>query len=121
MNKVNMICISCPMGCMMSLDVDDEKNIVNIEGNSCPRGLIYAKNEVKHPKRIVTSTIKVNSKITPRVSVKTKDAIPKDKIFKVMDEINKKVVKAPINIGDVLIKNVCNTKVDVVATSKVER
>ncbi|MBR5951870.1 MAG: DUF1667 domain-containing protein, partial [Pseudobutyrivibrio sp.] len=56
-----------------------------------------------------------------RVSVKTKSNIPKDKIDAVMKEIDSAVMNAPVHIGDVVVKNVCGTGVDVVATRNVEK
>lgn len=109
-----LICITCPRGC--HLKVDDK---MNVTGNFCPRGKIYAINELTHPVRVVTSTVKLMGSIYPRVSVKTKDPIPKDKIFEVMNEINKVTLKAPVHIGDVAIKNVLGLNIDVVVTKNI--
>jgi len=111
-----LICITCPRGCHLS--VDDN---LNVTGNMCPRGAIYAKAELTHPVRMVTSTVKVSSIKECRVPVKTKDPIPKELIFKVMEEIDRAEVKAPINIGDVVIKDVLGTGVDIVATKNINR
>ena len=55
-----------------------------------------------------------------RTSVKTNANIPKDKIFQCMDEINKVRAQAPLKIGDVVIKDVCGTGVDVIVTKNCE-
>ncbi|EFI41435.1 MULTISPECIES: DUF1667 domain-containing protein [Peptoniphilus] len=119
MKELNMTCISCPMGCMMKLKVDNEKNLLSIEGNNCKRGELYAKDEVKNPKRMVCSTVRVIGGIMPIVSVKTEMPIPKDKIFNIMEEINRVQIKAPVEIGYIVLKNVCNTNVNIIATSNV--
>ena len=111
-----LICITCPRGC--HLQVDDN---LNVTGNMCPRGALYAKAELTHPVRMVTSSVEIKSEIASRLPVKTKEPIPKELIFKIMEEINKVVVKAPINIGDVIIKDVLGTGVDIVATKNIER
>ena len=111
-----LICITCPRGC--HLKVDDK---MNVTGNFCPRGKVYAINELTHPVRVVTSTVKLTGSIYPRVSVKTKDPIPKDKIFDVMNEINKVKLNAPVHIGDVVIKNVLGLGVDVVITKNLNK
>ena len=111
-----LICITCPRGC--HLQVDDN---FNVTGNFCPRGAIYAKNELTHPVRMVTSSVNVISKVASRLPVKTKEPIPKELIFKVMEEIMKVSVKAPIRIGDVVIKDVLGTGVDIVATKNIDR
>lgn len=111
-----LICITCPRGCHLKVDEN-----LNVTGNSCPRGAIYAKAELTHPVRMVTSTVLVESKTECRVPVKTKDPIPKELIFKVMDEINKVKIKAPVKIGDVVIKDVLGSGVDIIATKNIDR
>ena len=111
-----LICITCPRGC--HLQVDDN---LNVTGNMCPRGALYAKAELTHPTRMVTSSVWVESKVESRLPVKTKDPILKELIFKIMEEIEKVTVKAPIKIGDVIIKDVLGTGVDIVATKNIER
>ena len=111
-----LICITCPRGC--HLKVDDN---LNVTGNTCPRGEAYAKAELTHPVRMVTSTVAIASVSESRLPVKTKEPVPKEFIFPVMEEIRKTVVKAPINIGDVVIENVCNSGVDVIATKDIEK
>ena len=112
------ICISCPMGCHLSVDDTDKSNII-VTGNTCPRGKIYGINEVTRPKRMVTSSVKVTGGIDLVVSVKTKEAIDKNLIFDVLNELKNIEVKAPIKIGDIIIKNVLNSGVDVVASRNV--
>ena len=111
-----LICITCPRGC--HLQVDDD---LNVTGNMCPRGAAYAKAELTHPTRMVTSSVWVESKIESRLPVKTKEPIPKELIFPIMEEIKKVSVKAPIRIGDVIIKDVLGTGLDIVATKNIER
>lgn len=112
------ICISCPMGCHLSVDDTDKNNII-VTGNTCPRGKIYGINEVTRPKRMVTSSVKVINGIDLVVSVKTKEAIDKNLIFDVLNELKNIQVKAPVKIGDIIIKNVLNSGVDVIASRNV--
>lgn len=113
---IELICITCPRGCHLKVDEN-----LNVTGNMCPRGALYAKAELTHPVRMVTSSVFVDSLVESRLPVKTKDPIPKELIFKVMEEINKVSVKAPIKIGDVIIKDVLGSGVDIVATKNIER
>lgn len=114
--RKELTCIGCPMGCQISVDMDGEK-ILNIEGYTCEKGVTYAKKEVTNPTRIVTgSVIVTGSDKVHMVSVKTAQDIPKDKIFDCADAISKVTVKAPVKIGDVVIRNVAGTGVDVIAT-----
>ncbi|HNY74540.1 MAG: DUF1667 domain-containing protein [Bacilli bacterium] len=110
-----LICILCPRGCRLKVDDD-----LNVTGNFCPRGILYAKTEMTNPTRIITSTVKIKAKNAVRLSVKTAQAIPKGKMFDCMRELDKVMVEAPIRIGDVIVYNICETGVDVVATKDIE-
>ncbi len=117
METRNLTCIGCPLGC--SLVVDKEKDtVVSVTGNTCPRGDAYARKEVTNPTRIVTSTVRIKGGKLALVSCKTKEDISKDKIFEVINELKSVEVNAPVRIGDVLVKNVAGTGVDIVATKK---
>ena len=106
-----LICITCPKGCHLKVD----EQTFAVTGNACPRGAVYGENELRNPVRVVTSTVVVEGPAR-RLPVKTDRAIPKGKIFEVMDEIAKVRVKAPVKVGDVLISNVAGTDGNVVAT-----
>ena len=81
---------------------------------------IYARKEVTNPTRIVTSTVRVSGGDADMVSVKTKEDIPKGKIFECVKALKSVEVPAPVHIGDVLVKDVAGTGVDIVATKNVE-
>lgn len=115
-----MICICCPMGCRLTVDDSDLSN-VKVRGNTCPRGEKYGKEEVVCPKRMVTSVVRVEGGDVAMVSVKTKEAIEKSRIFDALDAIKGVTVKAPVKIGDVISANVLGTGVDFIATKNVGR
>lgn len=119
MEKRELTCISCPMGCQMTVLMDDEN--IRVTGNTCKRGEVYARKEVTNPRRVVTSTVKINGGEFARVSVKTETDVPKDKIFDCMKEILKTEITAPITIGDVVIKDCAGTGVSVVATRNIHK
>jgi CxxC motif-containing protein len=118
--KKTLTCIGCPMGCQVTVDYDREE-IHSVAGNTCPRGDIYARKEVTHPTRIVTSSVKVNHGVIAQVSVKTAHDVPKEKIFSVIDALRGVRVEAPVAIGDVIVKDAAGTGVDVIATKNVAR
>lgn len=118
METRELICINCPMGCPLTVTLE-EGVVTKVTGNTCKRGEIYAKKEVTAPTRIVTSTVRVEGGNIPMVSVKTKEDIPKEKIFACVEALKNVVVKAPVHIGDVIIKNVADTGVDIIATKVV--
>ena len=112
--KRNLTCIVCPRGCQMVVTLDEGK-VIGVEGNFCKRGATYANDECTNPRRTVTSTVRcLDGSI---VSVKTESTIPKEKTFEVMAEINSAHPSGDLRIGDVVVRNVCNTGVNVVATS----
>ena len=119
MEKRELICIGCPMGCPMTVTMENGE-VLSVSGNTCKRGADYGANEVTHPTRIVTSTVCVKNGTIPMVSVKTAQDIPKEKIMDVMDCINRITVEAPVHIGDVLLSDAAATGVDIVATKNVE-
>ncbi|MBE6132163.1 MAG: DUF1667 domain-containing protein [Erysipelotrichaceae bacterium] len=109
------ICIECPKGC--HLKVDDE---LNVTGNTCPRGLKYAINEITCPKRVITSTVVIKSKLVSRLPVMSENELPKEKMFDVVNEIAKIRLEAPVKCRDVIIKNVCGTGVNIIATRTID-
>lgn len=119
METRELTCIQCPMGCPLSVTIDGEN--VSVTGNTCPRGAEYGKKEVTNPTRIVTSSVSVPDGEIARVSVKTANDIPKGKIFEIMEEITRTTVQAPVHIGDVIISNVADTGVNIIATKNVEK
>lgn len=120
-----MICINCPIGCNLKVYGDSEENI-RVEGNKCPRGLQYGKDEVLNPKRMVTSSVPLSvdekTGIHQMISVKTSEAVPKELIFSVLKEIKSIDLKSKgikkIEVGDILLENVCNTGVNIVTTQR---
>lgn len=111
MAEKELICIMCPVGCHLHVDEQD-----NISGNKCKRGLIYGLEEIKAPKRTLTSTVKTTSIDMPRLPVKTNKPLPKELIFNAMEKLNDIIVKNNVKIGDIIIKNICETDVDIIAT-----
>ena len=118
MERRELICIGCPMGCPMTVEMDGTD--IRVSGNTCPRGEDYAKKEVLSPTRIVTSSVKVEGGDMAMVSVKTEHDIPKGKIMDIMAEIHRTKAKAPVAIGDVVIEDCAGTGVNIVATRNVE-
>lgn len=108
-----VICICCPKGCRLSVD---EANDYAVTGNSCPNGVQYGREELTHPTRVITSTVRAEGGLHARLPVRTADAVPKAKMFEVVRALDSITVHAPVAAGQVVLKNVCGTGVDVVAT-----
>ena len=119
METRKLTCIGCPMGCAVTVEIENGE-VINVKGNTCKRGDTYAREEVANPTRIVTSSVKVEGADVTVVPVKTKEAIPKDKIFACMNALKKITVKPPVLIGDVIVADILGTGVDIVATKNVQ-
>ncbi len=113
----SLTCIVCPRGCQMTVTITDGR-VESVEGNFCKRGITYANDECTNPRRTVTSTVRCENGAV--VAVKTESTVPKALIFKVMEEINSVTAGNTVRIGDVIIENVANTGVNVVATANAD-
>ena len=118
MKKVNLICIGCPLGCPLEVEMEGNE-VLSVSGNTCRNGEKYAQKELTNPTRIVTSTVRVVGGTLGMVSVKTASDIPKNKIFDCVKELQAIAIPAPVAIGDVIIENVCGTGVSIIATKNV--
>jgi len=117
--KKDMICISCPMGCRISAEWESESDIT-VTGNKCQRGIIYGKEEILSPRRVVTATININSSWLGRLPVMTTGPVPKGKIDSLLNKIYKIHLDIPIVRDDIIIKNIENTGIDLIATRSVK-
>lgn len=115
------ICILCPNGCELSVELNEDNTILKLEGATCQRGDEYVQQELFAPQRNIATSVKVMGGNMPLVSVRLSEAIPKEKIFDVMDKIKKVKLEAPVSLGQVVIKNVLGLERDVIATKQVLR
>lgn len=107
-------CIICPTGCLVH--VENVNGELIIEGHSCKRGEEYAREEFIAPKRILTTTMQVESGFLPLVPVRSDKPIPKDLLEGTLNEIAKTKIKAPIKMGDILIENVLDLDINIIAS-----
>lgn len=92
-----------------------EGGAVEVEGNLCARGAAYAREEAVSPKRMVTALAQVEGALEP-LSVKTASPVPKELVLDVLSALHRLRVEAPVRTGDVVLRDVCGTGIDVVAT-----
>lgn len=116
--RSEIVCIVCPKGC--KLFVEKHEGNIEVSGNLCKRGVEYGINEVFNPTRVLTSTVKIDNAIYRRLPVVSSKAIPKSKIFTIMKELNKIQVKAPVKINDIIVENVLDTGVNIIASRTME-
>jgi CxxC motif-containing protein len=119
MNR-KMVCISCPLGCRLSVSWENEEDIT-VKGNKCAKGESYAREEILAPKRVVTATVAVGTSgerggSPRRLPVKTSAPLLKEHIPALLDELYTLELEAPIACGEVVLPDIAGTGVDLVAT-----
>ncbi len=117
-----LVCIVCPVGCRLTVEEDNTaENVYKITGNQCKRGIAYTIEEMTHPTRMIPTTVKIEGAFLNRLPVRTDKPIDKNLIFEAMDVINKLSIEAPVKMGDVLIKNILGTEVNIIATRSMKK
>ena len=117
MAEKRITCIICPQGCDILVD-GDANTVRSMTGQGCKRGETYAADEFMHPLRILTSTVKVTGAAVPLVAVRTSKPIPKELLFRGIEEIRKVSAALPVKRGDVIIPDFLNTGADLIATGE---
>lgn len=112
-----LICINCPMGCNLTATMTEYG--LKVTGNTCPRGEKYANEELTHPTRTLTTTLRVNNREGKYVPVKTNGPISKEKLFEAMKALSEVTVSAPVKTGDVVFASLLG-EADVIATGTVD-
>ena len=121
MAEKKIICITCPQGCIITVEGDAASGrIDSVKGFSCPRGKKYAESEFVHPVRILTSSVRSDIRPDCPLPVRTAGPITKELLFEGMEEIRKITVHGKIGIGDVIVKNFLGTGTDLIASGSIE-
>jgi len=113
MNK-QVICIVCPKGCKVL--VSEENGNYTTTGNACIRGNVYGIQEAIHPKRMLTSTVKITGALHQRCPVVSSAPIDKEALFEVIKVLETISLSAPVTIEQIICHNVCNTGVDILVS-----
>lgn len=117
--KKELICISCPQGCHLVAEQDEKGNWL-VSGNKCPRGKVYAEQEMTAPRRTVTAVIATGSAKQPFLAVRTDNTYPKEAIPALLNELYKKQVQLPVKRGDIVWKNVNGSGVNMIASESLD-
>jgi CxxC motif-containing protein len=129
---VEMTCVVCPMSCRLTVDRTGE-NDISVSGNRCPRGAVYAREELLAPKRVVTATCRAIKNTRPperptagtagparRIPCRSAAPFPKELVDQLLREIYALEVPLPVRCGQVLIENALGTGIDVIAARTLE-
>ena len=111
-----LTCIVCPMGCSLAVEEGargaDGFPALTITGNRCPRGAVYAREEVRAPRRVVTATCPIAGEAEGtrrglyaprRVPVKTVSPCPREHIPALLAALYKTAIRLPVRAGDTVI------------------
>lgn len=112
-------CIECPIGCRLTVDVENSK-VIKVTGNECPKGEVYAVSEIENPVRILTSAVLCRGLSLKMLPVRTDKPMPKSMTFEAMREIKKIKVKRPLNTGGIIVKNFLGLGVNLIAARRAE-
>ena len=118
--KRTFTCIVCPNGCEVEAEYSGTQ-VLSVSGNLCPKGASYVTQELVDPRRTIATSVRVEGGTLPLTSVRLTRAIPKNRIFDAMDEINRQTLNAPVRIGDVVIKGILGLDSDVIVTKNVDK
>jgi CxxC motif-containing protein len=113
--KRKLTCIRCPTGCEILTTLDGYE-IMEIEGNACKLGEEYVRAELKDPRRVITSLVKVRNGRHPVCPVWTSTPVPKNRIPEILNLLRTIEIEAPIASGQVIIRNVLGTGSDIIAS-----
>ena len=118
-------CTTCPSECLLTVEVERETGgsviaVRSVTGNNCPRGDTFAHQELTCPMRVLTTTVAVSGGDEALLPVRTADAIPLELHAQAMALIRGLVINAPIRMGDVVLKDLLNTNIDLIASMDIE-
>jgi CxxC motif-containing protein len=113
-------CICCPLGCDLEASFSANGELESISGYACAQGKIYAEEESVAPRRMVCAAVCIEGSLEP-LSVKTASPILKEHIPEALKVINKLELQAPITANSILLNNIANTDVALLATKTIQR
>lgn len=117
--KHELTCIVCPRGCLIQL-VENEGQYI-CSGNQCKRGEVYAIQEVTEPRRMFTTTVQITGSKLKRCPVVSSSAIKKEDIFKIRDELDSLVIQAPVKVNDVVVENILDSGINIIASRSIKK
>jgi CxxC motif-containing protein len=113
------ICIVCPNSCRLT--VTETGGEITVTGNECSRGEKHGIHEYREPTRMLTTTVAIRGGILPRLPVISREEVPKTLLGQCLETLYRMELSAPLRCGDIIVKNICNTGVDVVASRSMNR
>lgn len=113
-------CINCPLSCGLEL-VEEDGEVLEVTGADCKVGVRYAEEEFRDPRRMMTTTVRVEGGVLPLLPVATTDPIPKRLVREAVEVLAQVTVEAPVEDGQVVYPDILDTGVDVISSRRLDR
>jgi len=118
--KRHFVCVVCPVGCEIDV-VHEGGKIISMEGNKCEKSEEFVRQELIEPMRIFTTTVRIEGSRWPVIPVRTDKSVPKRLFPRIMRQLRRVELRAPVNILDVVVRDVLRTGANIVATRSMRR
>ena len=116
----HITCIICPNGCQITV-YERPGSPPEIVGSTCKRGTEYADQEYREPKRMLITTMRIDGGTLAVIPVRSNKELPKERIFDAVEHVSHIALRAPIKMGTVVVPNLLNLGVDVIASRDIKR
>ena len=113
--KKHFVCVVCPIGCEIHV-VHEGSEIISMHGNKCEKSLEFVTQELIEPMRVLSTTVRIHGARWPVIPVRTDKAIPKRLFPSIMKRLRRIKLQAPVNMWDVVVRNVLRTGANIIAT-----
>ena len=118
--KKHFVCVVCPIGCEIDV-VHDGSKIISMEGNKCERSEEFVSQELIEPVRILTTTVRIQGSRWVVIPVRTDKSVPKRLFPRIMRQLRRVKLQAPVNMLDVVVRDVLGTRANIIATRTMPR
>ena len=118
--KKHFVCVVCPIGCEIDV-VHEGSSIISMEGNKCEKSVEFVSQELIEPMRILTTTVRIRGSRWTVVPVRTDRAVPRRLFPRIMKRLRLVELQAPVNMLDVVLRDILHTGANIVATRSMPR
>ena len=113
--KRHFVCVICPIGCEIDV-IHDGDRIISMEGNKCKKSEEFVQQELIEPMRILTTTVRIQGAKWPVIPVRTDKSVPKRLFPRMMRQLRRVDLQAPVGMLDVVVKDIAGTGANIIAT-----
>ncbi len=113
--KRHFVCVVCPIGCEIDV-IHDGSKIISMEGNKCEKSEEFVSQELIEPMRILTTTVRIEGAKWPVIPVRTDKSVPKRLFPRIMRQLRRIKLQAPVNMLDVVVRDIVGTGANIIAT-----